>query len=127
MNKQRKALELALEWIDAQPEPRMIGAQKALQAIREALAEPEQEPVAWMMANKTHGHSPSLHWEPQEWHITWDAIPLYPHPPARVRCEGCGYMTHHREHMGCVRAAKQFSPPSQPLIMLLNCFMLERS
>lgn len=26
-----------------------------------------------------------------------------------VRCEGCGYMTHHREHMGCVRAAKQFT------------------
>ena len=47
MNKQREALELALEWIDAQPEPRMIGAQKALQAIREALAEPEQEPVEW--------------------------------------------------------------------------------
>ena len=29
-----------------------------------------------------------------------------------VRCEGCGYMTHHREHMGCVRAAKQFIHPS---------------
>ena len=24
---------------------------------------------------------------------------------AEIRCEGCGYMTHHREHMGCVRAA----------------------
>ena len=35
--------------------------------------------------------------------------PLYTAPPAAqdVRCEGCGYMTHHREHMGCVRAAKQ--------------------
>ena len=29
-----------------------------------------------------------------------------------VRCEGCGYMTHHREHMGCVRAAKQFTHPA---------------
>ena len=28
-------------------------------------------------------------------------------PVVDVRCEGCGYMTHHREHMGCVRAAKQ--------------------
>ena len=30
-----------------------------------------------------------------------------PEPVVDVRCEGCGYMTHHREHMGCVRAAKQ--------------------
>jgi hypothetical protein len=30
-----------------------------------------------------------------------------------VRCEGCGYMTHHREHMGCVRAAKQHTQPAQ--------------
>lgn len=30
-----------------------------------------------------------------------------------VRCEGCGYMTHHREHMGCVRAAKQHTHPAQ--------------
>lgn len=22
-----------------------------------------------------------------------------------VRCECCGYMTHHREHLGCIRAA----------------------
>ena len=29
-----------------------------------------------------------------------------------VRCEGCGYMTHHREHMGCVRAAKQHTHPA---------------
>ena len=29
-----------------------------------------------------------------------------------VRCEGCGYMTHHREHLGCVRAAKQFTHPA---------------
>ena len=29
-----------------------------------------------------------------------------------VRCEGCGYMTHHREHMGCVRAAKQHTRPA---------------
>ena len=32
-------------------------------------------------------------------------------PVVDVRCEGCGYMTHHREHMGCVRAAKQHTPP----------------
>lgn len=33
-------------------------------------------------------------------------------PVVDVRCEGCGYMTHHREHMGCVRAAKQHTHPA---------------
>ena len=35
-----------------------------------------------------------------------------PEPVVDVRCEGCGYMTHHREHMGCVRAAKQSTHPA---------------
>lgn len=35
-----------------------------------------------------------------------------PEQVGEVRCEGCGYMTHHREHMGCVRAAKQHTRPS---------------
>lgn len=35
-----------------------------------------------------------------------------PEPVVDVRCEGCGYMTHHREHMGCVRAAKQHTHPA---------------
>lgn len=37
-------------------------------------------------------------------------------PVMDVRCEGCGYMTHHREHMGCIRAAKQHTHqvPSVP-------------
>ncbi len=38
--------------------------------------------------------------------------PATPEPMVDVRCEGCGYMTHHREHMGCVRAAKQHTHPS---------------
>lgn len=40
-----------------------------------------------------------------------------PEPVGDVRCEGCGYMTHHREHMGCVRAAKQHTRPAQPVPM----------
>ena len=27
------------------------------------------------------------------------------------RCESCGYMTYHREHMGCIRA----TPPASPV------------
>ena len=44
----KEAMKLALEWIEAQPEPRMLGALKAITALREALAEQpaqEQEPV----------------------------------------------------------------------------------
>ena len=42
--------------------------------------------------------------------------PATDEPVVDVRCEGCGYMTHHREHMGCVRAAKQHThqAPSVP-------------
>lgn len=43
-------------------------------------------------------------------------LALRPERVLDVRCEGCGYMTHHREHMGCVRAAKQHTHqvPSVP-------------
>ena len=41
--------------------------------------ERQVRPRAWMMVNPTHlPESRSLHWEPQkEWHITWEAVPLY--------------------------------------------------
>lgn len=49
-------------------------------------------------------------------HITRASLPTHqtaaPEPIVDVRCEGCGYMTHHREHMGCVRAAKQHTHPA---------------
>ena len=32
--------------------------------------------------------------------------PAPEHKLKDVRCECCGYMTHHREHMGCIRAAQ---------------------
>ena len=54
-------------------------------ALRAALAQEEQEPVAWMMVNREHATlARSLHWRPQtDWHITWEAIPLFTHPPRR--------------------------------------------
>lgn len=79
----RKAGEQALEALrgyrreigDEQP----CDAEVALEA---ALEQPEQEPVAWMMVNKTHSLGPSLHWDPRtDWHITWEAVPLYTNPP----------------------------------------------
>ena len=37
--------------------------------------------------------------------------PAAEHELKDVRCECCGYMTHHREHMGCIRAAQPKRDP----------------
>ena len=54
-----------------------------IDTIDSRLAEPEEavEPVAWMMVNNEHDLDRSLHFEPQNWHITWEEVPLYLHPP----------------------------------------------
>ena len=61
-----------------------------------------------------------------------------PEPVGDVRCEGCGYMTHHREHMGCVRAAKQHTHPApgvpegfalvpvEPTAAMLHCIVYDQ-
>lgn len=36
--------------------------------------------------------------------------PVAEHDLKDVRCECCGYMTYHREHMGCIRAATPTIP-----------------
>lgn len=67
---------------------------------------------------------------------TQPAAQATPEPVGDVRCEGCGYMTHHREHMGCVRAAKQHTHPAPDgwteadadaarLAMELECLLLD--
>ena len=43
----QEVMRMALDWIEAQPEPRMIGAWERIKALRAALAQPEPEPVAW--------------------------------------------------------------------------------
>ena len=37
------------------------------------------------------------------------------HDKTDVRCECCGYMTYHREHLGCIRAAKLKEPEQEPV------------
>jgi hypothetical protein len=56
--------------------------QEEIDALRQAIEQAEkQEPVAWMMINPSHlPGNRSLHWEPQQWHITWKAVPLYTTP-----------------------------------------------
>jgi len=37
-----------------------------------------------------------------------------------VRCECCGYMTYHREHMGCIKAAYQQAKKQDPVAWMTN-------
>ncbi len=37
-----------------------------------------------------------------------------------IRCECCGYMTHHREHMGCIRAAIKQEEKPEPVAEIEN-------
>jgi hypothetical protein len=52
------------------------------QAIKEALAQPVQEPVAWMTINE-YGEEDDIHYENPKNHLMegWTYKPLYTHPP----------------------------------------------
>lgn len=90
MSKQREALQLALDtlrgwigidewiWPVTAKETCKKNSLEAITAIREALAEPEQEPVAW--AHQPPGMSRIYSIEPIPGP---DSIPLYAAPPAR--------------------------------------------
>ena len=60
--------------------------QNAITAIKAALAQPTQEPVAWAIYDK-RGGSKSLHWTENHWPdgdaTKFDAVPLYTAPPQR--------------------------------------------
>lgn len=83
MNKQREALD-ALEGIHPGNMTPMAEQawNKAINAIREALVEPEQEPVAWMLMNDTQCHIMATDWKPED-SDGWKTAPLYTAPPAR--------------------------------------------
>ena len=90
MSKQREALKLALEVLE-EINKLSIGENAiclpaeidtAMDAIREALAEPEQKPVAWMLMNDTQCHIMATDWKPED-SDGWKTAPLYTVPPAR--------------------------------------------
>ena len=79
MTTKDEALKQALEWIEAQPEPRTIGAAKVVQSLRAALAQKdEQEPIG-----EAHAYDSATRYT----HCIWDAnvVPvgtkLYTTPP----------------------------------------------
>ncbi len=81
-----EALKLALEALEGQqPENPFSVESKAITAIKQALAAPVQEPVAWINAEKR-----TFEWNgPVLWNTptvaVLDKIPLYTTPPAAQR------------------------------------------
>ena len=94
--------------------------------------QPKQEPVAWLITfEKQNGERETCavmgryedvkdscdFGEPEPLYTTPQPQPKREHDLKDVRCECCGYMTYHREHMGCIRAATpQPQPDDTPLL-----------
>ena len=83
----RQALEMALDWIKKQPEETphtkydVDTRYVVLKELEAALAQPEQEPVAWMCSDFNLMHRGYSRFSPTrqgEWNI-----PLYTTPPRR--------------------------------------------
>ena len=84
-----EALKMAIEYFES-IKALSVDGYKAEQACREALAQPAQEPVAWMYQTEDENfktHTLSVGYEP-----TFDGkiIPLYTHPTPSCKCEECG-------------------------------------
>ena len=76
----RQALE-ALTWLE--PEGAVVTAARndAITALRAALEQPEQEPVAWMVYTQD-GKSVCVTDNPADF-IEWRSFPLFTYPPRR--------------------------------------------
>ena len=76
----RELMQMALEWIEAQNEPRMIGSFKITKALRDRLAQPEPEPVAWIAKDRS---SIEVSIMSAEYMMAQGFEPLYTAPPKR--------------------------------------------
>ena len=82
-----EAMKLALETLEADPLEMVADANghmvflkdKAITAIKEALAESEQEPLAWIST----GTARMIHWTSDKPAYGDDWVPLYTSPPQR--------------------------------------------
>ena len=83
-----EALKLALEALEADPlemvadvDGHMVFLKdKAITAIKEALAQPKQEPLAWIST----GPATMIHWTADKPAYGDDWVPLYTTPPQRT-------------------------------------------
>ena len=82
MNKQIEALKLALETLECwqRNEDCNEPMSKILEAIKEALAQPEQKPLAWIST----GTARMIHWTADKPAYNDDWVPLYTTPPQRT-------------------------------------------
>jgi len=87
---EREALKLALEALEAHADIG-IKSDKAITAIKEALAQPEQEPVVWMYQDKsTHDVRFQKHMRGFVDHGATYETPLYTSPPQQELVCVCG-------------------------------------
>ncbi len=90
MDELRKAAQMALEALESDPDAMVEVTENhwhytrdlALDALRAALAQPEQEPVAWMQ-KEDFIDSEGLWDERKTVNCEGDGTPLYTHPPQR--------------------------------------------
>ena len=82
----REAMKLALDMLneiadDVYCDQKLEGV---ITALRQALAQPEQEPVAWISDSPTKGNGKQLHWTKSEaWRWSSNITPLYTAPPKK--------------------------------------------
>ena len=80
-----EVMKQALEALESGLDATFFERAKAMGALRQAIAEAEQEPepVAWMTINE-YGEEDDIHYENPEGHLLegWTYKPLYTHPPS---------------------------------------------
>ena len=89
MTTQTEALKLALEALEDissfqnHTSENSSDADKAITAIKEALAQSEQEPVAWLYEDTSGVGYRALEWRQETigYRGVWKKTPLYTHPP----------------------------------------------
>ena len=78
-----EALKLALEAFDSMIGRKPERVEQAITAIKEALAQPEQKPLAWIST----GPARMFHWTADKPAYGDDWVPLYTTPPPCPTCE----------------------------------------
>ena len=77
----QQALEALEQLVIGTKYEEAVATEKTITALKAALEQPEQEPVAWMTIN-AYGEEDDIHYENPEGHLLegWTYKPLYTHP-----------------------------------------------
>ena len=103
--RKRQVLELALEALETKGEhhPRVY---QAITAIKEALAQPEQEPVAYLVLFEGAGKLLEFKKGNYIHGAKVEHIPLYTKPQIEIGCAECGVNGNHALY--CIACTEQF-------------------